>query len=657
MPRLLLPKLDWNKVKGPMAATIATLDMVGWRPVAADRWIDHTGEQFAVLGSHGAAGDEGIRRAFAARATEVSWIGAAAHWLGGGLESGVPRLAPAKKLRARLAKEGQGEDVALLDMVVCGGLWVADRGGNCRVCPCGLRAPDAFHRYYTCPLIKDIDLPDVTKSNWLIDVLEKPDFRKLECLWGRAILPACIWNKAAKAPDIDEVVVMKAGDFAGIAVRTGDLYTDGSGLWPAQPWAKAGSGAAALSHHVENGRVIIDEIAVVGSAVPGRQTVPRAEAWACAMSAKLLPPATRCTVRPDATYVMKNAVNDAKHRGGVNYDIWDHFDEVVRDGGHDIGVAKVSAHAHLSDLVGKKASLVDFLGNALADAVAGALALDAAAGDPNIGPLEDWEARTTLIAKRLVALEKYYAEWHGPRTLELPPELPAHRRVDVAATVGMLQDRVEQMGHQLVRRAGGVLHCTRCRRRKQGRHFGAWLSTPCTAAPHATAEAFLPARAESQSSALDALAGAEPQNGEVEAREYRRIMKKRKAEVLARAKADREAMAKAGMAAADRAAFAKPWAVPVVEVGAWPVPFAVGDGHDLICCGGYIGCLRCGSVAGRSVTDKLLATCAGSCPEGSKGPISKLAKGKLPRIKRGHQGTEWPDGSSEPRPYKPVLRA
>ena len=39
-------KADWSRVRGPMSATICTLDNIGWIPVSPSKWIDHRGNRW-----------------------------------------------------------------------------------------------------------------------------------------------------------------------------------------------------------------------------------------------------------------------------------------------------------------------------------------------------------------------------------------------------------------------------------------------------------------------------------------------------------------------------------------------------------------------------------------------------------------------------------
>ena len=87
--------------------------------------------------------------------------------------------------------------------------------------------------------------------------------------------------------------------------------------------------------------------------------------------------------------------------------------------------------------------------------------------------------------------------------------------------------------------------------------------------------------------------------------------------------------------------------LPIVAAERAP-HFPVHASHSAIMCGGYCGCLVCGSVAGFHGHARLREMCRGYCPPGSSGPVSKLARGALPHMQRGENGKVWPSGESDP---------
>ena len=77
-------------------------------------------------------------------------------------------------------------------------------------------------------------------------------------------------------------------------------------------------------------------------------------------------------------------------------------------------------------------------------------------------------------------------------------------------------------------------------------------------------------------------------------------------------------------------------------------PINLGNGRLILVCGGYAGCIRCGSAVGYQSDNLLAGDCRTYCPSGSRGPITRLAKGLLPRPLPNGKGQEWPSGELSP---------
>ena len=113
-------------------------------------------------------------------------------------------------------------------------------------------------------------------------------------------------------------------------------------------------------------------------------------------------------------------------------------------------------------------------------------------------------------------------------------------------------------------------------------------------------------------------------------------------------------------ARSDRLAVGQAWAearkrhlrfseLPVEEM----VPAAVHPSHrQVVLCGGHVGCLLCGTVAGWRAHGAIDQPCRMWCPEGSRGPVRKVLAGQLPHVQRGHQGKVWPSGQRAPSPRR-----
>ncbi len=87
------------------------------------------------------------------------------------------------------------------------------------------------------------------------------------------------------------------------------------------------------------------------------------------------------------------------------------------------------------------------------------------------------------------------------------------------------------------------------------------------------------------------------------------------------------------------------------------LPFTVHDTHQLVVCGGYTGCVRCGRVVAFQGHARFATPCRGTCPNGSLRPIRRLVRGEHPHdVKRGHLGVQWPSGETAPTPrrYRPT---
>ena len=119
---------------------------------------------------------------------------AATHFLGQGLELGVPDLSPAHVARGKLVKEGRFEEATALDVVTCGGQCPSTRfdPSTADLCPhCGLHPETALHRYWTCPSLRDLpddDSGTMRRTDWY-KKLVLGSMQHLQCWWGRGILP------------------------------------------------------------------------------------------------------------------------------------------------------------------------------------------------------------------------------------------------------------------------------------------------------------------------------------------------------------------------------------------------------------------------------------------------------------------------------------
>ncbi len=139
-------------------------------------------------------------------------------------------------------------------------------------------------------------------------------------------------------------------------------------------------------------------------------------------------------------------------------------------------------------------------------------------------------------------------------------------------------------------------------------------------------------------------------DGLVTARERRRLVLEQQAERRKRRRLEMQAVTMAwgqGDAIIDAAEF-----VDLPTVSEAP-PFPIHETHQLVMCGGYSGCIRCGRVVAYQGHDRFGAPCRGYCPSGSSRPMRRLAKGEHPHpAARGHLADEWPSGETAPVPRR-----
>ena len=78
--------MPWSKVKGPLGATIGTLDSIGWNPITPHKWLDSHGDVWKYM--EGACHTQMIREM--KEQIEVRlWTRAAQHRNGNGLQNGA----------------------------------------------------------------------------------------------------------------------------------------------------------------------------------------------------------------------------------------------------------------------------------------------------------------------------------------------------------------------------------------------------------------------------------------------------------------------------------------------------------------------------------------------------------------------------------------
>ena len=89
LPRFVHKGVNWSNVGGPLTATIATIAEQGWKPIAPGHWRTPDETMEAVL--NGEKSDNlSIAAAFEQTCMINVWNAASKHYMGKGLERGVP---------------------------------------------------------------------------------------------------------------------------------------------------------------------------------------------------------------------------------------------------------------------------------------------------------------------------------------------------------------------------------------------------------------------------------------------------------------------------------------------------------------------------------------------------------------------------------------
>ncbi len=401
-----------------------------------------------------------------------------------GSKRGPPNMEPARRTRKWFTRRGLAAEARALDVVVCGGAWHGGRGHLRRRCRCG-DEETPFHRYWSCPRLGEMvddDGASITESTqWLRQEFEGR-VGEYSCLWGRGILPRSLVDPGPQlAPD--EVVIDVAGDFSGTFGDSAVAYSDGSGGPKHAPSSApvAGSGLATAHWHIDGDKLTVRSVALAASAVPGGQTVPRAELWATCVAAGEASRGGGGELRADAAYVVDTWNSEQrlqKARSTANGGLWARLARTTADRDVHLRITKVKAHVKPADIIRNGGSVVDYIGNHLADAAAGTVAEKMLSGSNRAAAIARWESRAFEIARRLARIEAWH--WRQPtETVYLPPEpLAPWEPPDPRQLQSRLQAQVEEQGHVL-RRMKGLMVCSRCLKKRQAHNHRFWTTTLC----------------------------------------------------------------------------------------------------------------------------------------------------------------------------------
>ena len=187
----------WASVKGPMAAVIATLVDLRWRPLEPDKWED---EQDTVLeiDPRRAGVVPQVAAAVRQRCREIVWSKAEEHHGGGGLGVDVD-CTVFKRMRDRMVKDGDPKNVGIVDLIPQGAAWPPARQaaafgtGLSPVCEfCKAATGTLRHQIWGCPVIQEkIGVAREESKEYEHEALKDAivDERRQLASWARGVPP------------------------------------------------------------------------------------------------------------------------------------------------------------------------------------------------------------------------------------------------------------------------------------------------------------------------------------------------------------------------------------------------------------------------------------------------------------------------------------
>ena len=459
--------VSWNKVSGPVSATIATLAQYGWGCPVPDVWVDPQGCRWLLSD---VTAYRGIREAVKQTVISTNWKVASFGWCGRGLEGGIDTqasLAWHKQLIAR----ADSRSVGILECFMSGGYWPSQRAYDAGVVEsprcnrCGEQSCTALHMLWTCPALCSMLDEEVLETQTLVGEASRgaDDF---QCLWLRGILPrklVLVHKPFPTLPSLSYVGLHPVGGWSG-----GRYYTDGSGghLGAFPVLRRCGFSVAV----VECERQLTSFVWGCFSPLPGlRQSVPRSELYAILTVLRNVADGDVEIVTDSKTCADSYSTGKEHCSQSVNADLWCEAWRHVERLGRVI-VRWVKAHAGEQHLAAGLLTFHDLCGNYCADALANRAAEvaqvypeDAANYLSHVDLARRVQMRAVTVLRSLA--DGWVKTYTKPKT-----RLPKLNAVACAM----------RSGHQLAL-AGNCWHCCKCLQVRRISHSGLkqWLGSPC----------------------------------------------------------------------------------------------------------------------------------------------------------------------------------
>ena len=340
----------WSRVKGHMAATIATLWDIGWEPLGPLLWKDPTPQSWQISPEDPDAVGQ-VRSIMGAAIAQHVWArrGARHPWADGS-QQGVDWAGIRHDLR-QWRRRGEVQLAGALEAVAQGALWPADRctqqGYHCPgKCP-GCSSEDAaagtlLHQLWTCPGLGTRMEPAIMQTQQLIPAAccGPP------CFWLRGLTPqARTVHLVTQHLDAFECVadMLLQGIFAGGDRVWLDQHalaaTDGGGGRHSADIRLRRCGAGLV---VLGSQWCPAPVGAITGAVAGRQTVCRAELTAVVWLAQY----THGTIPVfvDSAYVWRGILRGPRWPRTSNADLWMLFWDAVASREGQVYPIKVQSH-------------------------------------------------------------------------------------------------------------------------------------------------------------------------------------------------------------------------------------------------------------------------------------------------------------------------
>ena len=421
-------------------------------------------------------------------------------------------------------------------------------------------------------------------------------------------------------------------------IENATVATDGSGgpRWIPKHVRKAASAVSFVSFDSkEQGEATCRDVAILMAALPGKQTVPRAELWAATMAVDSAQDSSHheLIIQSDSSYVVRGAESASRFRmeQGGNGDLWEEFHKQKQQ---RCLIAKVKAHNEFGVLSGQ-AEVKSYVANSVADAAADAMA-EHTGNTLEAQTIDKVEAWLYQIAMRIAILECEARE-------ALPEKVVFSKRrvvaepLPVCVRLEQLREAIQAKGHIVIEQ-NGKTRCRRCKRIKCNWKVAEWANTHCVN----QVETLNGSAPRSKWTTAECTEVTEEVTGsrEQRARESAKIRK----DIRDLAAQDKSNQKKAGNELLEEIQAGN--ALPTLTK--CEVPFAIHPSHGrVIYVGGYASCPKCGKVASRdTVGNGLKEVCRNWCPRGSVSRIKRMRNGGHP-----HSGSMWPTGEAAPKPY------